>query len=327
MQDFCCLSDTRFQKEVALGGPNLSLPRFSPHMTDRYICICDRAYPSSVINCTATFTELMRGIIQRRVTQALRYLHQNAWQANKSHLMTRCWLCSLDQGPIDKIKFDFRCTCGGCGAPKFICYAGKRQWMELLNTGKKGKEKISKIEQGRQVLRPQVPLEQRLALYVHASACKACSAPSSSGPVTQLCWLRRVGDTHSNFNAVAYAERLPDFQLASTLHDSMRFADGRSTCQSSLSCFLQSSPCMQQTQYRQSTFQTQRCLRNIQGWPLPSSTEVWVLPSTSGAAAMTVEERVGPYRDMAARLAAVPWPLSRAKCQSVQTECLKLKDS
>ena len=49
-----------------------------------------------------------------------------------------------------------RCTCGSCGAPKFVCFAGKRQWMELLNTGKKGKEKLTKIEQGLQALRPQV---------------------------------------------------------------------------------------------------------------------------------------------------------------------------
>ena len=58
-----------------------------------------------------------------------------------------------------------RCTCGSCGAPKFICYAGKRQWMELLNTGKRGKEKISKIDQGRQVLRPQVHLGHRTVYF------------------------------------------------------------------------------------------------------------------------------------------------------------------
>ena len=32
------------------------------------------------------------------------------------------------------------------------------------------------------------------------------------------------------------------------------------------------------------------------------------MPSTSGAAAMTKEQREGPWRDLSARLAAVPWP-------------------
>uniref|UniRef100_A0A1D2A3E7 Uracil-DNA glycosylase-like domain-containing protein n=2 Tax=Auxenochlorella protothecoides TaxID=3075 RepID=A0A1D2A3E7_AUXPR len=41
------------------------------------------------------------------------------------------------------------------------------------------------------------------------------------------------------------------------------------------------------------------------GWPLPPARcEVWVMPSTSGAAAMTREERVSPWRTLAARLQA-----------------------
>jgi len=31
-----------------------------------------------------------------------------------------------------------------------VCFAGKRQWMELLNMGKKGKEKRTRIEGGKQ---------------------------------------------------------------------------------------------------------------------------------------------------------------------------------
>lgn len=39
------------------------------------------------------------------------------------------------------------------------------------------------------------------------------------------------------------------------------------------------------------------------GWPLhPEHTEVWLLPSTSGAAAMTLEQRVGPFARLAERL-------------------------
>ncbi len=44
------------------------------------------------------------------------------------------------------------------------------------------------------------------------------------------------------------------------------------------------------------------------GWPLPESCEVWVLPSSSGRAVMTAEEREGPYRALGARIAALPWP-------------------
>lgn len=44
------------------------------------------------------------------------------------------------------------------------------------------------------------------------------------------------------------------------------------------------------------------------GWPLPASTEVWVLTSTSGAAAMRLEEREAPYAALARRLQQVPWP-------------------
>ncbi|KAG2499959.1 hypothetical protein HYH03_002244 [Edaphochlamys debaryana] len=44
------------------------------------------------------------------------------------------------------------------------------------------------------------------------------------------------------------------------------------------------------------------------GWPLPRSTEVWVCSSTSGAAALSREAREEPYRRVAERLGAVPWP-------------------
>lgn len=44
----------------------------------------------------------------------------------------------------------------------------------------------------------------------------------------------------------------------------------------------------------------------MQGWPLPASTEVWVLTTTSGAAPMTVAQRTAPYQRLAERLALVP---------------------
>mmetsp|Transcript_15363 Transcript_15363/g.46373 ORF Transcript_15363/g.46373 Transcript_15363/m.46373 type:complete len:342 (+) Transcript_15363:122-1147(+) len=58
-----------------------------------------------------------------------------------------------------------------------------------------------------------------------------------------------------------------------------------------------------------------------EGWPLPGSTEVWVLTTTSGAAPMTVAERTAPYQRLADRLACIPLrvasePLS---CRSPQS--------
>lgn len=44
------------------------------------------------------------------------------------------------------------------------------------------------------------------------------------------------------------------------------------------------------------------------GWPLPLSTEVWVMTSTSGAAPMTREQRFAPWQALAERLQQVPWP-------------------
>ena len=49
-----------------------------------------------------------------------------------------------------------RCGCGRCGAPALVGFAGKRQWMELLNVGKKGRAKVARIDTGPQTLRPQV---------------------------------------------------------------------------------------------------------------------------------------------------------------------------
>ena len=42
------------------------------------------------------------------------------------------------------------------------------------------------------------------------------------------------------------------------------------------------------------------------GWPLPPSTEVFVLPSSSGRAVMTADERQGPYVELGRRLAMLP---------------------
>lgn len=40
--------------------------------------------------------------------------------------------------------------------------------------------------------------------------------------------------------------------------------------------------------------------------------EVWVLPSSSGRAAMTTEQRVRPYQQLAERFHQIPWGESEA---------------
>jgi hypothetical protein len=45
--------------------------------------------------------------------------------------------------------------------------------------------------------------------------------------------------------------------------------------------------------------------------PLFCCSEVWVMTSSSGRAAMSVEERIRPWRALAARVHALPWPRPR----------------
>lgn len=63
-----------------------------------------------------------------------------------------------------------RCTCGRCGAPAVVGFAGKRQWMELLNIGRKGRDKITRLEHGVQAERPQVRVGPHLACMRMRSA-------------------------------------------------------------------------------------------------------------------------------------------------------------
>jgi hypothetical protein len=50
-------------------------------------------------------------------------------------------------------------------------------------------------------------------------------------------------------------------------------------------------------------------------WPreLRADTEVWVLPSSSGRAAMTTAQRTLPYQQLAARLHEIPWETGAKK--------------
>ncbi|GIL73170.1 hypothetical protein Vretimale_4762 [Volvox reticuliferus] len=56
------------------------------------------------------------------------------------------------------------------------------------------------------------------------------------------------------------------------------------------------------------------------GWPFPATTtEVWVCSSTSGAAALTREQRQAPYRQLAEKLRGIEWPRRVAlRCAATQ---------
>ncbi|KAK9808370.1 hypothetical protein WJX73_007553 [Symbiochloris irregularis] len=46
------------------------------------------------------------------------------------------------------------CGCGMCGAPCIVAFAGKRQYLDMSNIGRKGKAKLTRLNVGRQKLRP-----------------------------------------------------------------------------------------------------------------------------------------------------------------------------
>ena len=48
------------------------------------------------------------------------------------------------------------------------------------------------------------------------------------------------------------------------------------------------------------------------GWPLPRSTQVWVLHSTSGRACAFTKQRTVEYAALLRRVAQLPWPAQRA---------------
>lgn len=49
-----------------------------------------------------------------------------------------------------------RGCCTACAAPPLVAFAGKRQWMELLNVDRRGRDKVTRLAIGPQSMRPQV---------------------------------------------------------------------------------------------------------------------------------------------------------------------------
>ena len=51
-----------------------------------------------------------------------------------------------------------RCECGLCGAPCIVAFAGKRQFMDMSNIGRRGKAKLTRLDVGLQTELPLVKL-------------------------------------------------------------------------------------------------------------------------------------------------------------------------
>ena len=68
-----------------------------------------------------------------------------------------------------------RCICGKCGPPALVAFSGKRQWSELINTGRKGKNKVAKFDIGPQSMRPEVGLSysfvQKMLMFSKSPMC------------------------------------------------------------------------------------------------------------------------------------------------------------
>ncbi len=62
----------------------------------------------------------------------------------------------------------------------------------------------------------------------------------------------------------------------------------------------------------------------LQGWPLPASTDVWVMTSTSGASPMTNEQRFATWQALAEHLEGLPWPRQDTVqcCANKHLDCL-----
>lgn len=74
--------------------------------------------------------------------------------------------------PDDEEDVSCRCKCGSCGAPSLVAFSGKRQWSELINTGCKGRKKITKFDVGPQSMRPEAGIH-----LLFFNSCTLCTSP------------------------------------------------------------------------------------------------------------------------------------------------------
>ncbi|KAK9815922.1 hypothetical protein WJX72_012023 [[Myrmecia] bisecta] len=90
---------------------------------------------------------------------------------------------------LQRAAMNAGCACGQCAAPPFVGFAGKRQWCELVNIGRKGKDKITKVDCGPQSERPAGwPFPPGTAVWVLPSTSGASPQTNAErfGPYQQL---------------------------------------------------------------------------------------------------------------------------------------------
>ena len=79
------------------------------------------------------------------------------------------------------------CTCGRCGEPAFVAFAGKRQFLELMNVGRAGR-KLNSVKVGPQVeLPPRWPLQgSRVWVLTSTSGASALTNEARLAPYKAL---------------------------------------------------------------------------------------------------------------------------------------------
>lgn len=179
------------------------------------------------------------------------------------------------------------CRCGRCGAPRVVAFAGKRQFQELFQ-GAAPKAKKGAAAKTQQRLQQQ---------GLHGEQQAAEQGPQRQGEAGGS-GEAREGDVATLPEAATTA--------ASTAEAAATAAPGAAAAAPNPPLPL-APPRLQRQRPAEIPIGRQEVLP--EGWPLPlDATEVWVMPSTSGAAAMTREQRVGPWRQLAERLQREPWP-------------------
>lgn len=172
------------------------------------------------------------------------------------------------------------------GPPAIVAFSGKRQFAELFPSKRAAPRKASSRERDGP--------NKRVALSPPARGLARSGDESEVGGSEGGSAVHRPSHVVADVTTVAS----PDADEESPPRISHPLEDDRDTAPSSPD---HHSILFSEHRPASITPGRQRVLPS--GWPLDRrACEVWVLPSTSGAAAMSREERWGPWRALAARL-------------------------
>lgn len=178
------------------------------------------------------------------------------------------------------------CVCGKCGAPSIVAFSGKRQYLELMNLrrGMQPATPTYSILGGGGVSDSGVVHQQPMEMSNehHADELNMVSAVSTN----------RSQNTSGDANA-----------LSTLMKHSRHTAEANGGKGSS-----KGSSAAAKAPKKVTTVPLGPQSVRPPGWPLPDTTEVWVLTSTSGASALTNAAREAPYIALSQRLSDISWP-------------------